>query len=132
MIQIDVWGLIALMGLPSALTGFCFWLIQRRIQKNDKERERKEEERRKEDARAAEARRKHLENQERAREQLELMLIQSNGAAIALGEATARAVQRIPDAHCNGDMHAALDYAVKTKHELKGFLTSQGVAAIFE
>ena len=53
------------------------------------------------------------------------------GASIALGEATARAVQRIPDAHCNGDMHAALDYAQRVKHELKDFLTEQGVQAIY-
>ena len=53
-------------------------------------------------------------------------------AAIALGEATARAVQRIPDAHCNGDMHAALDYAAKIKHAQKDFLTSQGIHAIID
>ena len=51
---------------------------------------------------------------------------------IALGEATARAVQRIPDAHCNGDMHAALDYAAKVKHEQKDFLTRQGIESIYE
>lgn len=41
-------------------------------------------------------------------------------------------VQRIPDAHCNGDMHAALDYAAKIKHAQKGFLTSQGIHAIID
>ena len=44
----------------------------------------------------------------------------------------ARAVQRIPDAHCNGDMHAALDYAAKIKHAQKDFLTSQGIHAIID
>ena len=42
-------------------------------------------------------------------------------SAIALAEATAKAVQRIPDAKCNGDMHAALEYAQKVKHEQKDF-----------
>ena len=46
--------------------------------------------------------------------------------------ATARAVQRIPDAHCNGDMHAAIDYAAKIKHAQKDFLTSQGIHAIID
>ena len=59
-------------------------------------------------------------------------MIKGTSAAIALGEATARAVQRIPDAHCNGDMHAALEYATRVKHEQKDFLTKQGIQAIFE
>lgn len=45
--------------------------------------------------------------------------------------AAAVAVQRIPDAHCNGDMHAALEYARKVKHAQKDFLTEQGVKAIY-
>lgn len=51
-------------------------------------------------------------------------------ASLALGEATARAVQRIPDAHCNGDMHAALDYAQNVKHEQKDFLNEQALKQI--
>ena len=35
------------------------------------------------------------------------------------------------DAHCNGDMHAALEYARQIKHEQKDFLTQQGIEAIF-
>lgn len=62
----------------------------------------------------------------------ELCIINSVNAAIALGEATARAVQRIPDAHCNGDMHAALDYAQKVKHEQKNFLNEQALKHIIE
>ena len=34
-------------------------------------------------------------------------MIKGTSAAIALGEATARAVQSIPDAHCNGAKMAA-------------------------
>ena len=63
-------------------------------------------------------------------EQLMLELIKGNWASVALGEATAKAVQRIPDAHCNGDMHAALDYASQIKHEQKEFLTKRGIHAI--
>ncbi len=90
----------------------------------------------KEEKAAAEQRladeRKRREEQERAREELLLVLIENTNAAIALGEATARAVQRIPDAHCNGDMHAALDYASKVKHRQKEFLAKQGVHAMVE
>lgn len=97
-------------GIPTAFTGFCVWRLERKIAK----REKLEEER------------------EKAREQNELFLIKGTSAAIALGEATARAVQRIPDAHCNGDMHAALEYATKVKHEQKDFLTKQGIHALYE
>lgn len=96
-------------GIPTAFTGFCIWQLKRKIEK----RERVEEER------------------EKAREEHEIFMIQGTNAAIALGEATARAVQRIPDAHCNGDMHAALEYATKVKHEQKDFLTKQGIHALY-
>lgn len=56
--------------------------------------------------------------QRKDQEDLIVLLIQGNWAAIALGEATARAVQRIPDAHCNGDMKEALKYATDVKHKL--------------
>ena len=69
---------------------------------------------------------------EKNREQLDVMLLQSTTAAIALGEATAKAVQRIPDAHCNGDMHKALDYAAKVKHDQKDFLTSLGIHSLHD
>ena len=84
---------------------------------------------------AVAARDRKRDKQERAQmqerqEQLMLELIKGNWASVALGEATAKAVQRIPDAHCNGDMHAALNYASQVKHEQKEFLTKRGIHAI--
>ena len=60
------------------------------------------------------------------------MIVEGTSAAIALGEATARAVQRIPDAHCNGDMHSALEYATEIKRRQKRFLSEQGIRALVE
>ncbi len=108
-IELSVGGLVTLLGLPTAITGLCFWMLQQRITKRDKAQE----------------------ERERAREQNEVLIIKGMGAAIALGEATAQAVQRIPDAHCNGDMHAALEYARKVKHEHKEFMTEQSVQALY-
>lgn len=107
--------------IPSAITGFCFWCIERQIQKTDTKME-DEEKRRREDE----------DKREKLREQQELFLVQGVNAAIALGEATAKAVQRIPDARCNGDMHAALDYAAKVKHEQRDFLAKQGIMQLYE
>lgn len=110
MVEISIWAFVAAMGIPSAITAFCFWLLQRRITK----RESAQDER------------------EKAREKNETLIIKGVGAAIALGEATAEAVQRIPDAHCNGDMHAALEYATDIKHKQKDFLTEQGIQALWD
>ena len=117
----DVTAIIIAASIPSAITGFCFWLIERNIKKQDKKREAEEE-----------ARREDMERRENLRQQQEFYLVQGVNAAIALGEATAKAVQRIPDAHCNGDMHAALEYATSVKHKQKDFLTKQGVDALLD
>lgn len=102
-------AVIVAMGVPSAFTGFCFWMLERRIASKQREQDRKDE----------------------ARRQNEIIVIEGVNAAIALGEATARAVERIPDAHCNGDMHRALEYAEKIKHKHKDFMTEQGVESIY-
>ena len=107
--------------LPSAVVGFCFWLAQQKLQKEAKKREDEEKKKRESE-----------EKREKLREQQELYLVKGVSAAIALGEATAKAVQRIPDAHCNGDMHAALDYAAKVKHEQKDFLAEQGIHMLYD
>lgn len=73
---------------------------------------------------------KKLDEKDKAREEHEVLILKSINASIALGEATAEAVARIPDANCNGDMHAALEYARAVKHEQKDFLNRQAVHAI--
>lgn len=107
--DVDILTLATLMGIPSAVTGFCFWILQRKITKRQKEEEKKDA----------------------ARRENEVIVIEGVNAAIALGEATARAVQRIPDAHCNGDMHQALRYAAEIKHKHKDFMTEQGIDALY-
>lgn len=69
---------------------------------------------------------------EKNREEMNRLQVKATMAAIALGEATARAVQRIPDAHCNGDMTAALEYVKTVKHEEKDFLTGLGIHALYD
>lgn len=127
--------LAAICGIPSAVTvaivGFFVWLLERNIVK--RETARAAEEARREKARAAEDAKLEAERtkQENSRKVFEKNLLASTNAALAVSEATARAVQRIPDAHCNGDMHAALNYAAKIKHEQRDFLAAQGIDNIF-
>ena len=127
--------LAAICGIPSAVTvgivGFLFWLLEHRIAKKEAERVAQEEKL----AAVREKQERKLErerqNRDENRREFEKNLLATSNAALALGEATARAVQRIPDAHCNGDMHAALNYAAKIKHEQRDFLTAQGIDSIF-
>ncbi|MDO4305968.1 MAG: serine/threonine protein kinase [Eubacteriales bacterium] len=100
--------IVVAMSIPSGITGFCFWRIQKKIEKRDK----------------------ILEEKEKQKEENELLLIKLAGASLSLGEATAAAVQRIPDANCNGDMHAALEYARKIKHEHKDALFETAVHSL--
>ena len=94
------------MSIPSGITGFCFWLLERKLDKREKARERKEA----------------------VREQQEYLIAKGIGAAIALGEASAIALK---NGHTNGETEAALEYARKVKHEQKDFLTKQGIEAIY-
>ena len=91
-------------GVPSAITAFCFWLIERKIQaRAEAEKEERLNRQREQDAK------------EKNREELQYMTVKALDGAHALSEATAKAMQRIPDAKCNGDMHKALDYEQEAK-----------------
>lgn len=107
-IELSVGGLLTLLGIPTAITSLGLWLLQRRISKREAV----------QDAREA------------AREQNEVLLIQNTRAALALAEATAVAVQRIPDAIATGTCTPPLNTPAKSNMP-KGFLTEQGVKAIY-
>ena len=98
------------MGVPSALMGLLVWWFKRYIDKRDKKRD----------------------EREKNTEKLMLLIMQTSRATNILAEATAKAVQRIPDAHCNGDMTHALDQAAKIQKEEKDFIMDQGIKHIFE
>lgn len=101
----DLQALLIAMSMPSAVTGLCFFWIEQKIKKNQAK----------------------LEEKEKMREKNEILIIKSNMAAIALGEATATALK---NGHCNGETEAALEYARKVKHEQKDFLIEQGIKAL--
>lgn len=97
------------MGVPTAFTGLLVWFLKRHIDKIEQKRELKEQ------------------NHEKF-----MHLIMQNGRATnILAKATAVAVQRIPDAHCNGDMTAALAEAEKIEKEENDFLMDQGIKHVF-
>ena len=92
--------------------------------------ERKQAKKDRQAAEAAAAKEKsNAAEKEKAQEELMLLLVKSTRASIALGEATAHALQR---GHTNGDTEAALEYATKVKHEQKDFLARQGIHSMLE
>jgi hypothetical protein len=105
-----MFDIIVAMGIPTAVFGIIAWAFKRHVDKKDKIRE----------------------EREKKREDLMLMMMNSNRANTVLCTAIAKAVQRIPDAHCNGDMTRALEVVEKANQEEKDFLINQGVRHIFE
>lgn len=101
--------LVLAMGIPSAVVGLAVWWLKRYIDARDKK---------------AETREKTVEN-------LMLLMMKEIRANNVLAEATAKAVQRIPDAHCNGDMTSALEMAAKIQKEERQFILDQGIKHVF-
>lgn len=102
--------IILMFGVPSAITGFGLWLIKRKIEKNERQYNEKEN---------------NLQD-------LVLMMLQTTRANAVGITAVAKAIQRIPDAHCNGDMTKALEYMKAVQEKEKDFLMDKGVKHIFE
>lgn len=101
--------LIIAAGIPSAVMGLLVWWLKRYIDKQEA---------------------KRLER-EKNTEEFMLFIMKNSRATNILAEATAKAVQRIPDAHCNGDMKSALEEAAKIQKLEKDFMFDQAVQRIF-
>lgn len=97
------WGIIA------GIVSLGFWWLKKKIDTQEADR---------------------LE-QEKATQELVLIMLKEVRANNILAMATAKAVQRIPDAHCNGDMRSAIDQASKLQMEEKNFVYNQGIKHIF-
>lgn len=112
-------------GIPTAVTGglvtLCVWLTQRKITKSAEAREQ-----------AAHEKEKQALEREHHREKLLLSIMQTERANTVLNIATARAVQRIPDAHCNGDMTNALKHVNEVQNAQKDFLIELGIHSIYD
>lgn len=98
------------LGIPSAITGLGIYLLKQRMKRNEEK----------------------LRERENNLESLVLMMMQSTRANSVGIQAIARAIQRIPDAKCNGDMEAALEKMAAIQKEEQTFLVNKGVKYIFE
>ena len=107
-------ALLIAAGVPSAIFSLLVWRLQKKIEYRDKKRDAEREE------------------HDRNMHEFMLMIMQTGRANNVLAVATAKAVQRIPDAKCNGDMTSALAEAAAIQKAEKDFLMKQGVKRIFE
>jgi hypothetical protein len=118
-------------GVPSAIVGIFVWYFKRYVEKRDEEARKREEAREEEYRKREEKREKEIEERERNTEKLMMLIMQDCHATYILADATARAVQRIPDAKCNGDMKSALEKAGEIQKREQSFLMDLGVKHIF-
>ena len=106
----EIVELLLLFGVPSAITGLGVWWFKRSVEQSEKK----------------------SQEQQQNIEALIMMIVQSSKANQIGITAIAKAVQRIPDAHCNGDMTAALEQMEAIQQQEKQFLINKGIKYIFE
>lgn len=102
--------LAVVFAVPSSITGLVVWWLKRKIEENEKKA------------------REHESNLE----SLVLMMMESTRANTVGITAIAKAVQRIPDAHCNGDMSAALEQMEQVQEKEQQFIMDKGIKYLFE
>ena len=100
--------IFTLFAIPSSITGVFVWWVKKKL---DQQEERQLE-------------------REKNQEKLMVMMMNSTKANSIGIQAVARAVQRIPDAHANGDIDSAIEEMDKLQKEENNFLTEQGVKHI--
>ena len=105
MTPIEIFTLFA---IPSSITGLFVWWMKKKL---DQQEERQLE-------------------REKSQQELMVMLMNSTKANCIGIQAVARAVQRIPEAHANGDIDSAIEEMNKLQKEEDNFLTEQGVKHI--
>lgn len=100
-----IWWMLGELGVLSAVVALLFRRFEKRLDKREQEKAKKEE----------------------AKVQHDKLMLGMTFASLSLAEATAEAVQRIPDAHCNGEMHEALSAAKQAKKDYRDFQSEQTV-----
>ena len=100
--------IFTLFAIPSSITGLFVWWVKKKL---DQQEERQLE-------------------REKNQEKLMVMMMNSTKANSIGIQAVARAVQRIPDAHANGDIDSAIEEMDQLQKEENNFLTEQGVKHI--
>lgn len=100
--------ILILFAVPSSITGLFVWWVKKKL---DQQEERQLE-------------------REKNQQELMIMLMNSTKANSIGIQAVARAVQRIPEAHANGDIDSAIEEMNSLQKREDSFLTEQGIKHI--
>lgn len=100
-----LWAMLGELGVIAGIVSLLFRRFEHRLDKREQEKAKKDE----------------------AKVQHDKLMLGMTFASLSLAEATAEAVQRIPDAHCNGEMHEALSAAKRAKKEYRDFQEEQTI-----
>ena len=104
----SIWVVLLSIGVPSAIVGVMVHRVEKKLDKQEKIREQKEN----------------------ARQNHEVIMIELTVSALSLAQSTAEAVQRIPDAGCNGEMQVSLNKAKESLEKYREFERTQTIRAI--
>lgn len=99
---------VAGLGLPSVIVNFAMKRIEKKIEVAETEKAEKE----------------------KTRIDYETMMIELSMASLSLAEATASAVQNIPEAHANGTIKSALGWSREIKNKYYQFAREQTAKAV--
>lgn len=95
----EIWTIVLAAGIPSTISSLVIgWFVKRQSERD------------------------------KAKEQINILMVQGVGASISLGKAVAIAQK---NGKVNGDTEKALNYAEDVKHDITNFLTAQGVKHIY-
>jgi hypothetical protein len=92
--------------IPSSITAFFFWRLQRRLIKSEDRREKKE----------------------KARDELFFLIMEGSNANMTLGVANAEAIS---GKRCNGNVDDALEEAERVQKKQTAFINKQGIENIW-
>ena len=90
---------------PTIFSGMVLWFVKRLFDRKEADANKRDKE----------------------RKEFEYLTLQGVSASLALGEATAEAIQT---GKCNGNLSKACEYATQTKHDIKNFMFQKGVEKI--
>lgn len=108
-----LWDFLLILGIPTALTAFCLWRLERKISQSEKRREIRDD--------------TFIKNQ--------ILIMQGQNATFALGEVTARAIKEVSHSKLSQpiatELSVALDHVKSIRQEQEMFLTETSAKHLY-
>ena len=122
--------IIGSLGVSAFVFSLILFFITRHFNRKDKKRDEQEQMERKAQEEKEREKEKRIDERLQRLENLLFSILASQKGTYTLACATAKAVQRIPDAKCNGDMKKALEEAEEYNKKETELLITLGVQSL--